>query len=201
VPTAADALAWTPVLHDPRPVDLAISGLYLAVLALLGWSTVRPGLNWRQRLRWAGVGGVVAALLVNQQGDLHVFVIDAAAAEFRAVGLSMADPLIADAARVAFAGATAIGAVVLLLLGSRGRAPGRWGSLGLLLLLVHASGRAVTFAHLVDGPWAQRELHPVLLVVEVAGLLLLAIGALRWGRGRARAASAPLAGPVAVPVR
>jgi hypothetical protein len=177
---------WSPALHDPGRVDLAISGLWLAVVGLLAWSALRRGLNLRQRIRWAAVGAVVAALLVNQQGDFHVHLIDAAAAEFQSAGLSIRDPLVADAARAGFAAFTAAAALLLLLLGSRGRAPGRWGSLGLLLLLGHGVGRAMTFAHLVEGPLDVPDLHQWLKAVQVVGLLLLAVGAWRWGKARAR---------------
>lgn len=182
---------WLSRLGDTQPFDLAISCCFvLALLAVLA-AALRDGLLVTERLRWLAVGVIVAALLVNQQGDFHTRLIAEAHASADIVDAVLGHSVTLEEARGGLALSSLAAGLLILGLSLRGRPPGWCAGAGLLLLLLHATARGAMLVGVVgDGPRPE-ALALALKTVEVAGLALVGIGALRWRRSLRDPAPAP----------
>jgi hypothetical protein len=185
---------WAGLLHDPSPFDLLISTSFLAAIGIISVLCVRRGIA--DRRRWAAVAALLVALLVNQQGDLHESVIRAGARWVRHLAEAIGAPTATDLIRAALLiGAAVVGVALMRGFGPRGPARPTAG-FGLLLLLVHAAGRAAADLGAAPGWLGADAIHPFWKTFELAGLMVIAAAALRASRPQpstlATGASAPV---------
>ena len=185
---------WAGLLHDPSPFDLLISTSFLAAIGIISVLCIRRGIA--DRGRWAAVAALLAAMLVNQQGDLHESVIRAGAQWVRHLTQAIGAPAATDLIRaVLLIGAAVVGVALMRGLAPRGPVRPTPG-FGLLLLLVHAVGRAAADLGAAPGWLGADAIHPFWKTFELAGLITIAAAALRAPRPQpsilATGASAPV---------
>lgn len=185
---------WARLLHDPSPFDLLISTSFLAAIGIISILCIRRGIA--DRRRWAAVAALLAAMLVNQQGDLHESVIRDGARWVRHLAVAIGAPAATDLIRAALLiGAAGVG--VALVRGLAPRGPARLSAgFGLLLLLVHAAGRTATDLGAAPGWLGADAIHPFWKAFELAGLVVIAAAALRAPTPQPPAAATGASAPV-----
>jgi hypothetical protein len=179
------------VLADTGVADLVITTGYLvAIIAVLRTAASAPARA--ERTGWLALGLALAALVLNQQADLHALAMRAVAARLEQGGLDAWAPVVTGTAALLLL-AMIVGLCCLVAtLRRRGVAKDPITLTGLALLAGYALGRTATFAHLMSGEWTQTRLAAMLKLAEGAGLAFVTVGAMRSRRQPAdRSASEP----------
>lgn len=169
-----------PFLHDPTLPHLGISACFLVTLGALLVACFRARAVRSDRVRWAWLTAGMTALLVNQQSDFQTPLLQTLGGLAQYAGVDTGSTLVSMLTAAAYA--LVCTGLALSLVGSapQGKPPGDLGVIGLGLILAHGVGRGATFLGLLDGPFAVNQLHTILAILEVVGLTLLAIAALRY---------------------
>lgn len=169
-----------PFLHDSTLFDIGISLVFLLTIGALLYRSFRPGQSAGEQSRWVWLTVALIVLLGNQQGDLQTPLLKMfyGAARTYDIDLNSTAPLLV----VGLLYGTACAVLALSLLGSASwnRAPGMWGHIGMGMIFIHAAGRGATFLGLIKGRSHYDGLHLTLVLIEVIGLLLLAVAAIRY---------------------
>lgn len=180
---------WLLILQDPTPLDLAISGLFLvAILSTLAAAVAER--SWARRSTWVIVAGLLTGLLVNQQLDLHRWVLDGAARLITGDRRATVSGLFGSVeweAVMLIAAAVGLVGLALALVRPREALVG----FGLALLAVHGLLRAGTFVDLLDDTMGAGTIPLGVKAIEIAGLCLIVVGALGWLRPRRDADRSP----------
>lgn len=180
-------MALDSILRDPAPLDVAISACFLATIGVLLITCLRRGAPTSDRAWWTGLTLVVSVLLVNQQTDLHSSALSTARRVVRSLAIDSNGLPVATFKTICFV--LLFSAVAVAICGGAGGddPPRRLARLGVILLFLHAAGRGAAFIGVIPTELASGGLHHALQALEVGGLLVIALSALRYHPARATA--------------